>query len=498
MHEPLWTTTASLPQLAPLSADARCDVCVVGAGIAGISTAYRLAREGMDVLVVERDQLAVGETHHTSAHLASAQDDRLYRIEKQHGQDGARLAAESHAAAIDWIERVAAEEAIDCAFRRVPGYLFLGPDHDADLLQREFDASLRAGLRVERLERAPLPSFDTGPCLAFEQQARFHPLRFVGGLAEALERRGGRMFGGTRVVDIDDGRADGPVRVHTAQGHTILASHVVLATNSPAGRYLVTMKMVPYRTFVTALRPTAEIPDALYWDTDDPYHYVRLAEDGAGPLLLVGGGDHQTGTEDAGGSRLSALEAWARERFPVGDVVYEWSGQVLEPADSMAFIGKMKADDRVYVITGDSGQGLTHGVIGALLLGDLMAGRDNPWRDLYAPSRVSLSAATEYLKDAAKIGSRFVEWFLPGEVASEDEVPVGGGAIVTTGPKPVAVHRDADGNLHRLSAVCTHAGCIVHWNSTAPGWECPCHGSRYSPEGKVLSGPAVEDLKMRE
>jgi len=498
MHDPLWSHTADLPEFPALGADANCDVCVVGAGIAGLATAYRLAREGVNVLVVDRAQVAAGETHHTTAHLASAQDDGVVTLEKQHGEEGARHAVESHAAAIDWLEETAREEDIACDFRRVPGYLFLAPGDEPDLLDSELDASRRAGLDVQRQARAPLPAFDTGPCLAFQNQARFHPLRFMGGLAEALVRRGGRIHGHTRVVEVDDTHATGPRRVRTADGHTILAEHVVLATNAPAGKYLVTMKMVPYRTFVSTLRLTGEVPDALYWDTADPYHYVRLAEDAEGPLLIVGGGDYRTGTEDAGREKLRGLEEWARERFPAGDVAYQWSGQVLEPADAMAFIGEVRTESRVYMITGDSGQGMTHGAIGALLLGDLIRGRENVWQDLYSPARLSASATGEYLKDAARVGSRYLEWLRPGQVDSVDEVPAGQGAVMRDGAAPVAVYRDEQGRVHRRSAVCTHAGCIVRWNSSDAHWECPCHGSRFSPQGEVVGGPAVLDLEVRE
>ena len=495
MHRPLWTATADLPGIPPLERPERCDVCVVGAGIAGLSTAYRLARDGLDVVVLESSHVAAGETHHTTAHLASAQDDRFFNIEKQHGAEGARAAAESHAAAIDWIERVATEGGIDCDFRRVPGYLFLGPDDEPETLDREAEAAQRAGLMVERLEDAPVDGIRLGPCLRFADQARFHPLMFVAGLVRGIRDAGGRVYGHSHVVDVADGE---PCRVETAAGHEVTAGRVVLATNSPAGHYLTTMKMVPYRTFVTTLRLTADLTDALYWDTADPYHYVRLSEDEQGPLVLVGGGDYQTGTRDEGRERMDGLEAWARERLPVGEVAYRWSGQVLEPADSMAFIGQAETESNVYVCTGDSGQGMTHGVLAALVIGDLISGRKNPWAELYSPLRVSLSAAGEYVKDQAKVVSRFVDWLTPGEEESPGQVARGEGAVIRRGARKVAVYRDEEGRVHERSAVCTHAGCIVHWNSTERSWDCPCHGSRYSPDGDVLNGPAVNALAPLE
>ena len=491
MHSPLWTATADLPGIPQLERPERCDVCVVGAGIAGLSTAYRLAKEGRDVVVLESSHVAAGETHHTTAHLASAQDDRFFRIEKQHGADGARAAAESHSAAIDWIERVSNDEGIDCGFRRVPGYLFLAPDDEPETLDRELEAARRAGLTVERLEDAPVAGIRLGPCLRFADQGRFHPLKFVAGLVRGIRAAGGRIYGQSHVLDVEDGA---PCRVRTATGHDVVAEHVVLATNSPAGHYLTTMKMLPYRTFVTTLRLTDDLTDALYWDTADPYHYVRLSEDQQGPLVLVGGGDYQTGTRDEGEERMDRLEEWARERLPVGEVAYRWSGQVLEPADSMGFIGRAETESNVYVCTGDSGQGMTHGVIAALLIGDLIAGRENPWAELYSPLRVTPAAAGEYVKDQAKIARQFMDWLTPGEEESPGQVPRGEGAVVRRGARKVAVYRDDDGHVHERSAVCTHAGCIVHWNSTNRSWDCPCHGSRYSPDGEVLNGPAVNAL----
>lgn len=254
------------------------------------------------------------------------------------------------------------------------------------------------------------------------------------------------------------------------------------------------MKMVPYQTFVTALRLTGRVPDALYWDTADPYHYVRLIEDAASPLLLVGGGDYQSGTRDEGKAVFNELAAWARQRFPVAEAVASWSGQVLEPADAMAFIGRAETEARVWVVTGDSGQGLTHGAIAGLLLGDLVEGRDHPWAELYAPSRLTAGATGSYLKDALKVGKGFAGWLRPGDVGSEADIQPGQGAIVRHGAVPMAVYRDEDGALHRRSAVCTHAGCIVGWNSTATTWDCPCHGSRFAPTGEVIHGPAVKGL----
>lgn len=494
MDPTLWTVTADLSQapVSPrLSEDLDCDVCVVGAGIAGLTTAYRLVAAGLRVVVLDAEGVASGESHHTSAHLVCAMDDGIHRLEERFGQERARQVVESHAAAIDWIEQIVQSEAIECAFRRVPGYLFLGPEHGAELLERERDAALRAGLPVEWTDHAPLPGGDVGPAILFPNQAEFHPVRFLAGLARAVTERGGRIFGDTRVVNVQDGE---PCGVETANGSIVTARSVLLATNSPSNRLLITMKMVPYRTFLVAMRATGDVPRALFWDTSEPYHYVRLAEDGQGQLVLCGGGDYQTATRDEGERVYRELEEWTCARFPVGETAYRWSGQVLEPTDSLAFIGRIEADGQVFVCTGDSGQGLTHGTICALLVGDLIQGRAHPWEEIYSPGRVTLRAARDYATDLAKTARNYMDWLMPGEVSSEAEVLAGHGAVMREGRQLIAVYRDPEGTVHRRSAVCTHAGCIVHWDSTARIWACPCHGSRFHPEGEVINGPATAPL----
>jgi glycine/D-amino acid oxidase-like deaminating enzyme/nitrite reductase/ring-hydroxylating ferredoxin subunit len=491
----VWATTATVPQYGPLTSDARADVCVVGAGIAGLITAYHLAREGRDVLVIDHAEIGGGESGRTTAHLANAMDDRFIELEKVHGVDGSRLAARSHGAAIDRVEAIIAEEGIDCDFRRVDGYLFLAPEHDEDLLARELEAAQRAGLTdVERLARLPVQSFDAGPCLRFPRQGQFHPLKFLAGLARAIERHGGRIRTGTHVIQTEDGN---PATVRTSGGITVRADDVVLATNSPAGHYLATLKMLPYRTFAIAMRVDAGvIPTALYWDTGDPYYYLRLQPVQGGEVLIVGGLDHQTGTKDDAEERFDALERWARERFATGDVGWRWSGQVLEPADYLGFIGLNPGEDHVYIATGDSGQGMTHGVIAGMLIPDLIAGRPNEWTDLYSPSRIKPGAVREYLAEAFDVGIRYLDYLKPG--ADPDSIERGQGAIIRRGLTPVAAYRDEDGYLHRHSAVCTHAGCVVRWNSTEKTWDCPCHGSRFDPLGSVINGPAAAPLRPIE
>ncbi len=486
----------SLANEGPLQEDLVTDVCVVGAGIAGLTTAYLLGKAGKKVVVLEAGEGTSGETSRTTAHLASALDDRFYKLERAHGKDGARLAAQSHSAAIDRIEAIARDEGIDCDFARVDGYLFEPPGGEGKELEKEHDAAHRAGLVVERVARAPFSTFDTGPCLRFSHQGQFHPLKYLTGLAGAIRRQGGRTFFHSPVKLFEGGAG---ARAVTRAGATVRAQALVVATNTPVND-LVTMhtKQFPYRTYVLALRlPGGDVPRALYWDTLDPYHYVRLQRQSATEdHLIVGGEDHKTGQARDEGERFARLESWARERFPhAKDVEARWSGQVLEPMDGLAFIGRNPGDEpNVYVVTGDSGHGMTHGTIAGMLLTDLIGGRDNPWAKLYDPSRRLLWAAGEFVSENVNVAAQYLDWVKPGDVRDVGEIAPGEGAVLRVGLRMVAVSKDELGQPRRLSAVCPHLGCIVHWNNAEKTWDCPCHGSRFDVRGQVLNGPATAAL----
>jgi glycine/D-amino acid oxidase-like deaminating enzyme/ferritin-like metal-binding protein YciE/nitrite reductase/ring-hydroxylating ferredoxin subunit len=477
------------------------DVCIVGAGIAGLSTAYESLRDGASVVVLEDGSIGSGETGRTSAHLSNAFDDRYYRIERLHGEKGARLLADSHTAAIDEIERIVRHERIDCQFERVDGFLFVPPDESTEPLEREIEACRRVGLTdVEWVDRAPIASFDTGRCLRFPHQAQFHPQRYLRGLAEAVRAQGGQVFTGTHVERIEGGKNGKPARLEIRGGQgSVTARNVVVATNTPINDMVVLhTKQFPYRTFVVgAPVPRGALAPALYWDTADPYHYVRLlALDDDRLVLLVGGEDHRTGQEDDAEERYVRLERWARERFPqMGPLIYRWSGQVLEPMDAVAFIGKNPGDENVWIVTGDSGNGLTHGALAGMLLSDLIAGRDNPWAELYEPSRKSLAAALSFAKHNLNVAAQYTGWVTPGDVEAEAEIPKGSGKTVRQGLRKLAVYCDNGGKLHRFSATCPHLGAVVSWNSEEGTWDCPAHGSRFDALGRVLNGPANSDLE---
>jgi len=496
----VWMDTSKLPLESSLTEEISTDVCIVGAGIAGMSTAYLLAREGKAVVVLDDGPIGGGMTARTTAHLTNALDDRYFEIERLHGKEGAHLAAASHTEAINAIEAIVKREAIRCEFVRLDGFLFVPPREPTKLLDDELDAVHRAGLTdVEKVDRVPWDSYDTGPALRFPRQAQFHPLKYLAGLAQAIKANGGRIYTQTHAASIAGGKK---ARVVAKDGGVVTAGSVVVATNTPVNDLIaIHTKQASYQTYVIGARvPKGSVKRALYWDTPDPYHYIRIETVGNGAaaydLLIVGGEDHKTGQADDGDKRFAALERWTRQRFPmIESIDYRWSGEVIEPVDGVAFIGRNPLDAKnVYVATGDSGNGMTHGTIAGLLITDLILNRKNAWAPLYDPSRITLRALPKFIRENLNVAVQYTDVVFAGVMGSVEEIRPGSGAVVARGLHKVAVYRDSKGEIREHSAVCPHLGGIVNWNTLENTWDCPCHGSRFEAAGKVLQGPANSDL----
>lgn len=492
----IWSATAGVPDAPPLDGDAAADVCIVGAGIVGLTTAYELLKAGRQVIVLDQAGIAAGQTARTTAHLCDALDDRYYELIRLHGEDGAKLAAASHREAIRTIERICAEEGIDCDFRYVDGYLVLGENAEKrDELDEEYEAARRCGLDVALVDAPPGAFERFGRALLFRNQAQFHATKYMDGLARAVMRLGGRIHGFTHVLDVDDG-AEPSVR--TSEGRTVRAGSIVMATNTPINdRVTMHTKQGPYRTYVIAAKVDADaVPAVLLWDTLDPYHYVRTVDLEDGRYVIVGGEDHKVGQEDHPEGAYAKLEDWTRRWIPgVGETAYRWSGQVYEPVDLLGFYGRNPGVQRrnVYIGTGDSGNGITHGTLGGVTIAQLILERAAPFAELYDPARRNLHGTSlrAYVSENANMAAQYKDYVTPGDVDSVEAIAPGEGAIVRDGVKQRAVYRDLDGQVYVHSAVCPHLGGIVAFNRAECSFDCPLHGSRFDArDGSCLNGPA--------
>ena len=505
------------------------DVAIIGGGIAGLTAAYLLSKSGKKVAVIEDGYIGSGETSRTTAHITHALDDRYYNLEQKHGLDGARSAANSHTAAINLIESTVKEENIDCDFERLDGFLFLDPTDTKESLDKELEATHKAGINTtEIVEKAPLQSFNTGPCIRFPNQAQFQPLKYLRGLYHAIIRNEGQIFTETHAQEINSDS------IKTIDNYTLKARNIVIATNAPIidKTSKIYDKQDAFRTYVIGARiKKGAIPTALYWDTGNqnsenlvaPYHYVRIQkrdndednDDKNYDLLIIGGEDHQTGnfsSDDDIEKRYSRLESWAKDRFPIEAIKYRWSGQVMEPQDSIAFIGHNPGDNRnnIYIATGDSGNGITHGTIAGILLTDLILGKSNPWTALYDPSRkprkvpgaksevgetqsqeAEKPTDQDKQKNDKRSSSKSEE-----KITSLENLKERQGIVLEE--EKIAAYKDPTGQLHTYSAVCTHLGCTVTWNNSEKSFDCPCHGSRFSSSGTVINGPANTALENKQ
>ena len=497
--ESVWTATHNPIRTRALAEKETADVCVVGGGIAGLTTAYYLAISGSDVIVLEDGAIGSGETGRTTAHFTNALDDRYSVIRHKHGLDAARLAAQSHTKAIEAVASIVKDESIRCHLERVDGYLFLHPTDKPKTLDDELEACRAVGLPVDRVSSAP--HFDSGPALRFPDQLQLHILEYLAGLKRAIERQGGRIYTDTH-VRFPDGKLK-------ANDHAVKADKTVICTNAPVTTKLsIHAKQMAFRTYVIAAEVPRSVPHAMWWDTGDheahspfpPYHYVRLQTFADGRTMVISGGqDHKVGApEQVEGDPYDALEAWTRERFPeMGDPVHRWSGEVFEPADHLAFIGAEPVQRGRYLASGDSGNGMTHGTLAGLILRDLVLGRSSPYKDLYDPTRKHVRSAGALLREHLGMVKKLGRYVKPGDVASAADLAPGEGAVFGK-PKPKAVYRDDEGKLHACSAICPHLKCVVAWNPYERSFDCPCHGSRFTATGKVVCGPSNADLEEVE
>jgi glycine/D-amino acid oxidase-like deaminating enzyme/nitrite reductase/ring-hydroxylating ferredoxin subunit len=488
--ESLWLTAAATPPFDPLYGENDAEVVVIGAGITGLTAAVLLAERGRKVVILEAGRVGRGETGHTTAHLTEAVDARYHFLTRSYDAEVAQLVAEGSRSAIEQIERFTRELSIDCDFRRVPAYLYTESRNKVAELKNEAASAAKAGLSARWVEDVPLP-FESRGGVRYDNQAQFHPARYVAGLLEHLVSKGVRIYEASPVTAIETGE---PCVVRTANG-SVRASSVFMATNVPvAGYTTLNIKAASYRSYAAAYA-TSKPVNGLFWDTADPYHYIRCHETPEGTMLIVGGEDHRVGQEPDTEGAFDALGRYVAEKFGALPERFRWSGQIIEPADGLPFIG----GGPVYVSTGYSGQGMTFGTLAGMIVADLITGQENRWASLFDPMRVHLNGA---MKDLVRENKGFPAHLISDRLTNRDvetsdtsDVRSGEGKIVDVNGRKLAVYRDPAGTLCALSPICTHMKCDVTWNGAETSWDCPCHGSRFDIEGNVLNGPARKPLE---
>lgn len=480
------------------------DVAIVGAGITGLTTALLLHQAGFRVAVVDAHEVGQGVSGFNSGHLTSMLLDLRYTTIQAHfGKKGARQAAHSQQAAISQIEDLVERYDISCGFARVPGYLYAERPEQIKTLDEEHEAARQAGIQVLRAGGTPLPFTDRiRHSLMIPDQGRLNPYQYCLGLVRTLADAGQPIFEHSRVTSISERI---PLSVKTEHG-CIIADHVVMATHTPIGFFpILQSKVAPYRSYIIGARLAEDIPDALFWDMEDIYHYIRLVPDdikNGRPLIVIGGEDHAVGAVEQTEKCFERLEVYARERFNVLSIDARWSAQLFAPADGLPYIGRYGHDSNLYMATGFTGEGLTCGTVAGMIIADQIRNIPNPWSRLYDPTRFKpLASAREFISQNTQVVGHFIgDRLKKDDEVSRDEVLAdlspGEGKIVSLDGDKCALYCDEDGSVYEMSPVCTHARCMVHWNEAERSWDCPCHGGRFSATGDVINSPPTVGLDI--
>ena len=492
----LWLEHSPPTDFPPLTDDVAVDVAVLGGGIVGVTAAVLLKRAGMTVALVEANRVGVGVTGNSTAKLSSLHGLIYADIVSSFGEDAARRYGEANQAGIERVAAFVEEDGIDCDFRRRSAYTYAEQGDDPSPVKQEAETAARLGLPATFVTDTPLP-WPVAGAVRFDDQAQFNPAAYVRALARTIPGDGSHVGERTRAVAIHDR----PRRVETSHGR-IYARDVVIATHQPFPyRGLFFARVHPEREYVLALRVGGDAPEGMFLSTESPSHTIRPAPGEDGGLLVVGGESHPTGRGGDTMARVRRLEAWARDRFDVRSIELRWSTQDNMPVDGAPFVGRLsRRSRRLWVATGFKKWGLANGTAAAMMLSDEILGRANPWISAFRSTRFKpLASAQELVMHNADAGLRLAAgWIQRGEAVEPAELEPGEGRVVRLEGRPVAAYRDEGGVLHAVSAVCTHMGCIVAWNSAETSWDCPCHGSRFDVDGRVLQGPAVRDLAPRQ
>ena len=497
-HESWWVASAEGAPRPPMDDVVETDVVVLGAGIAGITTAYALARDGREVVLIDAGRVASGVTGYTSAKVTVGHNLVYADLEQRFDADVSRTYAQSQTAALEWLCATAETEGIDCELERLPMLVYTEVADERSKVEDEVRAAVAAGLPASLVTETGLP-YDVVAAIRLEDQAQFHPRKYLLGLVDRFVALGGRVFEQTRALDVDGGE---PCVVRTDAGE-IRAREVVVATHYPfLDRGLLFARLAQYRDAVVAypIPESADLPEmAISTGSEEGgTHSVRTSPYRDGQrLLIVTGGQYKSGMERDVESMYEDVAAWTEQRFDVGEQAYRWSTQDASSVDRLPYIGRLpNSGDHVWVATGFSAWGMTGGTMAGMLLADLVQGRENPWAEVYDPSRKDLRAsASKLVKENVEVAKELVKGQFRTEIDSPDDLAPGEAGIYRSGIGLGAAYRDESGTVHCVSARCTHLGCTVRFNDAEKSWDCPCHGSRFGIDGRVLHGPAVEPLK---
>lgn len=490
---PYWIASTSETDYPPLLDDLRIDVAIIGGGITGITTAYLLKKEGLKVAVIEADRIVQGTSGHTTAKITS-QHGLIYNKIKTHmGEEKARQYADANETAIRTIEKIITENNIDCDFCHRSAYTYTNSDKYIEKIQKEAETAKELGIDASYLEKIPLP-FEVKAAVRFDNQAQFHPRKYLLSLAEKISGEGSYIFEKTRIIDVEEGN---PNTLKTSNGHNILASKVVIASHFPCydGLGLYFTRIYPERSYALGIKIKESFPEGMFISAESPTRSLRSQKFEDGDLIILSGDHHKTGHDGSTEKHYENLKEFAEKIYTVEDILYRWSTQDCMTVDGVPYVGYLTTrSNDIYVATGFQKWGMTNSAASAMIIRDLIVKGENPWVDVYNPSRFTpVTSAKEFVKENSDVAKNFFKDKLEA-LPNDVDIEPGEGKIINVEGKRMGAYKDENGKVHVVDTTCTHLGCELHWNNAEKTWDCPCHGSRFTYEGDIVEGPALNPL----
>lgn len=491
----LWKDDASSTTYGPLTTDLEVDVAIIGGGITGLTTGYFLTNAGKKVAILEADQIGSGSTGFSTGNLYKILEEPLQKLEQKFNTETIHGIIASRKAAIRQIENIVNEFTINCDFQRRSWHLISETPGDDEKIEREYEACFKADLKSTIETTTPLP-FKISKALRIENQAQFNPMQYVQGIAAHIVKKGCIICEQTQVTHIEEGT---PNILHTEKAR-IKAHNIIHATHTPKGFMTVQTLLGPYREYaIGAKLNSGTYPEGIFWVLNGSNHYsIRsyTRTNGEKNLIIIGE-PHKVGQKEHNSSCFEKLEQYLRSHFDIKSIDYHWSAQNYKPADGLPYIGNVSEKSNIYIATGFSTDGLTYGTLAGMIISDAILGNNNPWAKIYDPHRhTPIKSAGRFIKENANVLVQYVKDIpFKAEVKDASSIRPGEGKTVEMNGEKYAIYRDDNGDLHQVSAICTHLKCTVHFNDEERTWDCPCHGSRFTIDGKVIEGPALADLQ---